>query len=144
MEKVFPADYVQPTAEAVNINAAVEQREMTDEEFEAALPIPCGHKILLALPQAERNFKGTVIEKVESTIAAETVTSVVALVLGMGPSAYMDKERFPDGAWCKVGDYVLLRPYQGTRFLTGGKEFRIVNDDTIDGVVADPTSYRRI
>lgn len=118
--------------------------ELTDEQMEAALPRPCGHKMLLALPEVEKTFSGTSIQKVGATREAESITSVVALVLDMGPDAYQDKARFPSGPWCKVGDYVLTGPYKGQRFNLNGKEFRILNDDSIEGVVADPAGYRRV
>jgi co-chaperonin GroES (HSP10) len=63
----------------------------------------------------------------------------------MGPDAYKDKDKFPSGPYCKIGDFVLMRAYSGTRFKVYGKEmFRIVNDDSVEAVVADPTGYTRI
>lgn len=122
----------------------MEQKKLSDEEMEAALPKPVGYKMLVALPQVEETFGNTGIVKANTTIHNETITSVIALVLDMGPEAYKDEVKFPNGPWCKVGDYVLMRPYQGTRFMLNGQEFRIVNDDTVDGVVADPRGYSRV
>jgi co-chaperonin GroES (HSP10) len=66
----------------------------------------------------------------------------------MGSQAYQDPEKFPDGAWCKEGDYVLMRAYSGTRFKVrssqGDQEFRLINDDTVEAVVADPRVISRI
>jgi co-chaperonin GroES (HSP10) len=122
---------------------APEAEHLTDEQFDAALPKPSGHKLLVALPQVDETYEGGII-KVADTMHAESVTSPIALVVDMGPSAYKDLTRFPDGPWCKVGDYVILGPYKGNRFKLDGKEFRIINDDTVDGVCVDPRGYRRI
>jgi len=72
----------------------------------------------------------------------ETGTTVL-FVLAVGPDAYADKSRFPSGPWCKKGDFVLVRTYSGTRFKVFGKEFRVINDDMVDAVVADPRGISR-
>ena len=59
----------------------------------------------------------------------------------MGPDCYKDKSRFPNGPWCKRGDFVLMRAYSGTRIKIHGKEFRLINDDTPEAVVDDPEVY---
>jgi co-chaperonin GroES (HSP10) len=120
------------------------QETISDEDLEKALPKPCGHKILVALPTVEEKYEGTNIIKVRESQHNEQVTSVVALVLDVGPDAYKDKERFPSGPWCAVGDYVLVGPYKGQRFIFGGAEYRIMNDDNVEGIVADPRGYRRV
>jgi hypothetical protein len=55
----------------------------------------------------------------------------------------MDKTKFPTGPWCKQGDFVLVRPNSGTRLVIHGREFRIINDDTVEGVVQDPRGIKR-
>jgi co-chaperonin GroES (HSP10) len=69
--------------------------------------------------------------------------SIMGLVVDMGAGAYQDKERFPDGAWCKEGDFVMFRANSGTRFKVAGKEYRLMNDDSIEAVVADPRGVAR-
>ena len=56
---------------------------------------------------------------------------------------YLDKDKFPTGPWCKVGDWILMRSYSGTRFKIKGQEFRILNDDTVQAVIADPRLIER-
>jgi co-chaperonin GroES (HSP10) len=73
----------------------------------------------------------------------EEQTTSILFVLDVGPDAYGDKEKFPGGPWCQKGDFVLVRTYSGTRFKVHGKEFRLLNDDQIDGVVDDPRGYTR-
>ena len=69
--------------------------------------------------------------------------SIMGLVVDMGKDAYGDKERFPDGAWCKEGDFVMFRANSGTRFKVAGKEYRLLNDDSIEAVVAYPRGITR-
>jgi co-chaperonin GroES (HSP10) len=67
----------------------------------------------------------------------------VGAVIELGEQAYSDKERFPTGPWCKVGDYVMFRANTGTRFKVGSQEYRLMNDDSIEAVVADPRAVTR-
>ena len=69
---------------------------------------------------------------------------MVGLVVDMGTEAYGDEARFPNGPWCKQGDYVMFRSNSGTRFKVGGKEFRLMNDDSIEAVVADPSAISTV
>jgi co-chaperonin GroES (HSP10) len=75
---------------------------------------------------------------------AEEVGSIVGFVLKMGPDAYADAQRFPSGAYCKEGDWVLMRSYSGTRFSVHGKEFRLINDDSVEAVVEDPRGIVKV
>jgi co-chaperonin GroES (HSP10) len=61
----------------------------------------------------------------------------------MGPDCYKDESKFPTGPWCSEGDWVVFRAFQGTRVKIHGKEFRILNDDSIEAVVEDPTGIVR-
>ena len=69
--------------------------------------------------------------------------SIIGLVLELGEQAYSDPERFPTGAWCKEGDYVMFRANTGTRFTINGQEYRLMNDDSVEAVVADPSGIQR-
>jgi co-chaperonin GroES (HSP10) len=61
----------------------------------------------------------------------------------MGSEAYSDLDKFPDGAYCSSGDWVIFRSYSGTRFKISGQEFRLINDDTVEATVSDPRSIER-
>jgi co-chaperonin GroES (HSP10) len=61
----------------------------------------------------------------------------------MGDQAYNDKERFPSGPWCKEGDFVMFRANTGTRFKVGNEEYRLMNDDSIEAVIDDPSKLTR-
>jgi co-chaperonin GroES (HSP10) len=67
----------------------------------------------------------------------------IGYVLAIGPEAYGDKEKFSSGPYCAVGDFIIFRSYSGTRFKVMGKEFRLINDDTVEAVVEDPRGYSR-
>jgi len=72
----------------------------------------------------------------------ETLTTVL-FVVDMGPDCYEDPVKFPNGPWCKQGDFVLVRPHSGSRLVIHGREFRIINDDTVEAVVDDPRGIKR-
>ena len=112
---------------------------MSEEEGNVAsqLPKPSGYKILIALPEPEKEFDGGII-KASKTLYDEEIGSIVGVVLALGPDCYADPNRFPNGPYCKEGDCILMRSYSGTRFKIHGKEFRLINDDSVEAVVEDP------
>lgn len=101
------------------------------------LPKPSGYKILIALPEPEEKTEGGIL-KAKQTMDLEEIGSICGFVLAIGPDAYKDKKRFPNGAYCKEGDFILMRSYSGTRFKIHGKEFRLINDDSVEAVIDDP------
>ena len=118
--------------------------EKTQEEAKKAklLLEPKGYRMLCAVPHVEEEFEGGLL-KAEDTKRIEEQTTVVLFVIKMGDLCYKDESRFPTGPWCKEGDFVLTRPYSGTRLVIHGREFRIINDDTVEAVVEDPRGIRR-
>jgi|TARA_R110000823_G_scaffold277580_2_gene396121 co-chaperonin GroES (HSP10) len=106
------------------------------------LPEPSGYRILVGLPQIEVKTEGGII-KPDEILATESMSTVIGFVIKMGPDCYLDRERFPTGTYCKEGDFVLIRAFQGTRFKVHGEEFRIINDDNVEAVVDDPRGYSR-
>lgn len=124
-----------------NPNLAFRQ-DTPDEEKASQLPRPKGYHLLCALPAAEEAFESGIL-KADTTKAAEEVTTMVLFVVKMGDMAYADKDRFPTGAWCSEGDFVLTRPYAGVRVKIHGREFRLIADDNVLAVVDDPRGYQR-
>jgi chaperonin GroES len=116
--------------------------KVEDEVLKAKLPEPVGYKLLIAVPEVSEKTDGGVFMP-ENLKSAEETASIIGYVIKVGTTAYSDPERFPDGAWCKEGDFVVFRSYSGTRFKVMGKEFRIINDDTVEAVVEDPRGYSR-
>jgi co-chaperonin GroES (HSP10) len=113
-----------------------------EDNLHAKLPEPTGYRLLIALPEIDEKTQGGVIMP-DGLVKDESTASIIGFVIKMGSDAYSDKERFPNGAWCKEGDFVIFRSYSGTRFKVAGKEFRLINDDTVEGVVDDPRGYTR-
>lgn len=117
--------------------------ELTEAELELQLPVPTGYHVLVALPKIEETYGDTGLAKTPQAIHHERIMSIMGLVLDMGPQAYHDKDRFPLGPWCKQGDFVMFRANTGTRFMVAGVEYRLMNDDSIEAVVADPRGITR-
>lgn len=116
---------------------ADETVEVEEGQKATQLPDPVGYKLLCAIPEIEKVTKGGII-KADVTIGYEEVLANVLFVLKIGPDAYQDKSKFPSGPWCKVGDFVLVPRNSGARVKIHGKEFRVINDDTVTAVVQDP------
>ena len=106
------------------------------------LPDVKGYRILCMVPEVEDTYEGGII-KSDSVKQLQEHATVVLFVMQLGDLAYQDEARFPTGAWCKEGDFVITRAYAGTRIKIHGKEFRIINDDTVEAVVDDPRGYER-
>ena len=119
-----------------------EQVVVTDDEMEQQIPKPVGYRVLIALPTIEEKYESGLV-KADRTLHEERILSTMGVVLDMGAEAYSDKERFPTGPWCKVGDFVMFRPNSGTRFKVNGQELRLLNDDSIEAVVPDPKGVTR-
>ena len=129
----------------LNLNQAVDLSAVLNKEVEERakqLPIPQGYRILCAIPEAEEAFDSGII-KSDETRRHDELLSTVLFVVDMGLDCYADKERFPHGPWCKKGDFVLVRPNAGTRIVIHDREFRIINDDSVEAVVQDPRGIKR-
>jgi co-chaperonin GroES (HSP10) len=114
----------------------------TPEEKARQLPDPSGYRIFCGIPEINEKFESGII-KADITQHHEELLTTVLFVMKMGPDCYKDESRFPSGPWCKVGDFVLVRPHAGTRVKIHGVEFRIINDDSVEGVVQDPRGISR-
>ena len=116
------------------------------EEKAKQMPDPSGFYLLCVVPEAMEEYADSEIGIVKDskTMYYEEVTTPVLFVVKMGPEAYQDKSRFPSGPRCKVGDFVVVRPNSGTRLKIHGREFRMINDDSVEGVVEDPRGISRI
>jgi co-chaperonin GroES (HSP10) len=129
----------------VDLNQALDLSALMDkskEEKATQLPKPSGYRILCAIPEVEKEYDSGII-KADTTIHHEEVLTTVLFVVEMGPDCYQDKARFPNGPWCKQGDFILVRPNSGSRLVIHGREFRIINDDTVEAVVDDPRGIKR-
>ena len=110
--------------------------------FASQLPEPKGYKLLIALPEIDEMTDGGIIRS-EDSRHEESIATVVGWVMSMGPDAYANYARFPSWPDCQVGDWGVFRAFSGTRLKVHGKEFRLINDDTVEAVVEDPRGVER-
>jgi co-chaperonin GroES (HSP10) len=113
------------------------------EERAKQIPDPSTYHLLCVLPEIDEEYGESGLIKSSQTMHFEEVLSPVLFVVKMGPDAYRDEKRFPSGPSCKVGDFILVRPNTGTRIKIHGKEFRLINDDSVEAVVQDPRGISR-
>jgi co-chaperonin GroES (HSP10) len=106
------------------------------------LPEPKGYHLLCMVPKVDSEYAGGIV-KSDETVRVEEQTTIVLFVAKMGPDAYRDEKRFPSGPYCKQGDFVLVRPYAGTRLKLYGTEWRLINDDSVEATVEDPRGLSR-
>lgn len=128
--------------QAVDLSALMYKKA---EEKAKQLPKPSGYRILCAIPEAEKQFEDSEVGliKADETMRNEETLTTVLFVVELGPDCYKDTTKFPTGPWCKQGDFILIRPYAGSRLVIHGREFRIINDDTVEGIVDDPRGIKR-
>jgi co-chaperonin GroES (HSP10) len=129
----------------IDLGKAVDLTQLLDksnEEKATQLPKPSGYRILCAIPEQEKEFESG-IAKADETMRNEETLTTVLFVIELGPDCYKDTTRFPSGPWCKKGDFVLVRPYAGSRLVIHGREFRMINDDSVEGIVDDPRGIKR-
>jgi len=132
-------------SETLDLTKAVDLSAVLDkspEEKASQLPRPSGYRILCAIPEIEKEYESGLL-KADATIQVEETLTTVLFVVSLGPDCYNDKTRFPSGPWCKEGDFVLTRPYAGSRLVIHGREFRLINDDSVEAVTDDPRGIKR-
>jgi chaperonin GroES len=110
--------------------------ELKDKQ-EPKLPKPTGWRLLVLPFKMKEKTKGGVI-LAENTLERQQVASQVGLVMAMGPQCYKDKERYPEGPWCKEKDWVMFARYAGSRIKIDGGEMRLLNDDEVLATIDSP------
>jgi co-chaperonin GroES (HSP10) len=123
----------------------VPEMDSSAEEKATMLPEPSGYKLLCIVPDVSEKLAGTELDLIKPSdmVRAEEHSTTVLFVLKVGPDAYKDTAKFPSGAWCTSGNFVVTRAYAGTRLKIYGKEFRLINDDQVEAVVDDPRGITR-
>jgi co-chaperonin GroES (HSP10) len=127
---------------AVDLSGILNQ---TAEEKAKQLPDPADYMLLCVVPEAMEEFADSDIGIIKSSQSMyyEEILTPVLFVVKLGPTAYQDKTRFPNGPRCKQGDFVVVRPNSGTRLKIHGREFRLINDDSVEATVQDPRGISR-
>jgi co-chaperonin GroES (HSP10) len=121
----------------------IDEASATQQEKAKQVPTPQTFHLLCLVPEASKEYDNG-LAKADDTVRIEEILSSVLFVVALGPDAYKDTARFPSGPSCKQGDFVIVRPNTGTRIRIHGKEFRIINDDSVEAVVADPRGIQRV
>jgi len=127
----------------MSYDSVVEKDVLEGKRTASQLPCPCGWTVLIALPEKEDKTEGGVYVP-EELRDREHTASITGMVLKMGPDAYQDKEKFPTGPYCKVGDWIMMKSYSGDRLVIHGQEFRLINDNHVRAVVDDPRGVKRL
>ena len=110
--------------------------EKYKEETEK-LPKPTGWRILVLPFKMKEKTKGGVIIA-DTSLERQQLAAQCANVLAVGPDAYRDKDRYPQGPWCKVGDWIVFARYAGSRIKIEGGVVRLLNDDEILATIKNP------
>jgi co-chaperonin GroES (HSP10) len=113
------------------------------KDYLDSLPNPVGYRMLIRPYSGKTKTEGGILLS-EQTHETIQMTTVVGLVIKMGTLCYQDKDKFPDGAWCKEGMFVMYGRYAGSRFKTKYGEHRILNDDEIIGVIKRPSDINHL
>ena len=125
---------ITPNKELVGLKKS-EKKEVTKEKTK--LPKPTGWRLLVLPFKMNEKTKGG-LHLAETTLEKQQVGSQVGLVMAMGPQCYKDKERYPEGPWCKEKDWVMFARYAGSRIKIDGGEMRLLNDDEVLATIDSP------
>ena len=121
-----------PKPDLVGLNKS---KQITKESTK--LPQPTGWRILVLPFKMGEKTKGGILMG-QDTLEKQQVASQCGNVLAMGPDCYRDKNRYKQGPWCKVGDWVMFARYAGSRIKIEGGEVRLLNDDEILATIKNP------
>jgi len=126
-------------SQAVDLGAVMAKSQ---EEKAKQLPKPQGYRIFVQFPKQKKPLKVVLLKPTKPVVMMNCLLTAL-FVVDLGPDCYQDKTRFPNGPWCKKGDFILVRPNAGTRLVIHDREFRIINDDSVEAVVDDPRGIKR-
>jgi len=101
------------------------------------IPVPTGWRIVVLPYRPPHTTKGGIVLAKEA-VDKQQIATVCGYVVEVGPLAYKDSDKFPNGPWCQKGDWVIFARYAGARINIEGGEIRILNDDEILAQVKDP------
>jgi co-chaperonin GroES (HSP10) len=109
------------------------------------LPAPTGYRILI-VPYSQPSITRGGIQLAESTLKTEEIATTIGYVVSLGPDAYKDPEKYPEGPWCSKGDYVMFGRYAGARIVMAGENkddlpLRLLNDDEILATIKNPEDF---
>ena len=137
VEQVAQAETEGVASMYVDSKARILDPTKADKSMIERMPNPTGWRMLILPYRGKSTTDGGIILTNKSLDEGQ-VQTVVGYVLKQGPLAYGDKDKFPDGPWCKEKDWVVFARYAGSRFRIEGGEVRLLNDDEILATIDDP------
>ena len=122
----------------------VKLSEEKEKKVASQLPEPCSYHILVMLPKQDEKTDGG-IYITDDVREREETASITAMVMALGPDCYVEtpQRKFPSGAYCEKGDFIVMRSYSGTRLEIKGEKYRLITDDVPQAVVRDPRGVIR-
>jgi len=127
----------------VNAQERVLEPSLLEKSLLERLPQPTGWRLLVMPYQGKLKTKGG-LHLPDEVRERESVATVVAYVLKMGPLAYNDKKKYGE-PWCREKEWVCIGRYSGSRFkLEDGGEVRIINDDEVIATILEPDDVRHV
>ncbi len=141
MTKIAKTDLEEVAKGLADLYVTPEERVLDPTKLDKSLlermPGPTGWRVMI-LPYRGKNQTAGGVLLPDQVVDSSQLATVVGYVLKMGPLCYKDRTKFPDGPWCKEGDWVIFARYAGSRFRIDGGEVRILNDDEIIATILDP------
>tara|TARA_Y100000114_G_scaffold25595_1_gene21250 strand:+ start:1457 stop:1894 length:438 start_codon:yes stop_codon:yes gene_type:complete len=126
-----------PSTPWVDPSERVLDPTLIDKSLLERMPSPTGWRILVLPYRGKAKTSGGVWLP-DQAVTQNEISTQVGYVLKVGPLAYEDRSKFPEGGWCGEGDWVIFARYAGSRFKIEGGEVRILNDDEILATILDP------
>jgi co-chaperonin GroES (HSP10) len=111
--------------------------ENMDQSVIDRIPKPTGWRIVVLPFRPPKKTKSGIV-LAEAAVERQQIATVCGYVVATGPLAYADTDKFPEGPWCKKGDWIIFGRYAGARISIDGGEIRILNDDEVLATIADP------
>ena len=117
--------------------------EDMDQSVIDRIPKPTGWRIVVLPFRPPKKSKGGIV-LAEQAVERQQIATVCGYVVATGPLAYADKDKFPEGPWCKKGDWIVFGRYAGARISLDDGEIRILNDDEVLATIQDPEDIRHM
>ena len=136
-QRLIVPDYIVAQKEA--------KKKAEDKSAKERVPNPTGWRVLVMPYKGREKTVGGVYVP-DETRDRESVATVVAYVIKVGPLAYKDPDKFGEDCepWCKEGQWVCIGRYSGSRFKIDGGEVRIINDDEVIATILEPDDIKHV
>ena len=125
----------------VQMGNALKNDEWIDIEDEVSdpttLPEMPGFHVLVRPASVKNKTKGGIFIP-DSTKDDMSYLTTVGKVIALGELAYRDIDKFPNGEWCTVGDYVCYGKHAGTKLYYQNVKLLLLFDDQVIMRVSDP------